>query len=77
LRHIPRHASSLLRREVSLIISIICLAPAIIGPGAYLKDKGGELAKGRSKKEVSFGTDQRFKMPEDLKEFPGPGNYKD
>jgi len=53
------------------------LAPAIIGPGAYLKDKGGEIAKGRSKKEVSFGTDQRFKMPEDLKEFPGPGNYKD
>ena len=26
---------------------------------------------------MSFGTDQRFKMPEDLKELPGPGNYKD
>ena len=59
------------------MIWLIHLAPATIGPGAYLKDKGGDLSKGRSKKEVSFGTDQRFKMPEDLKEFPGPGNYKD
>lgn len=53
-----------------------CLAPIGIGPGAYIKDKA-EPTKGRQKKEVSFGTDQRFKMSEDLKELPGPGNYKD
>lgn len=49
-----------------------------IGPGAYIKDKtkGGEHSK-EIKKEFYFGTDQRFKMAEDLKEFPGPGNYKD
>lgn len=51
-------------------------APANVGPGAYVKDNAG-IERGKSKKEVSFGTDQRFKSLEDSREFPGPGNYKD
>jgi hypothetical protein len=41
-----------------------------------MKDNAS-LERGKSKKEVSFGTDQRFKSSEDSREFPGPGNYKD
>lgn len=55
----------------------LLIAPANIGPGAYVKDNAASLVRGKSKKEVSFGTDQRFKQSEDMREFPGPGNYKD
>ena len=50
-----------------------------LGPGSYIKDKSKNVdgSKEIKAKEFYFGTDQRFKMAEDLKELPGPGNYKD
>jgi len=53
------------------------LAPINIGPGTYIKDKAEGVSPKKAKKELSFGTDDRFKMAQDVINFPGPGNYKD